>query len=322
MHTPKKGLPTGGPVSGKQDAERSAPSTPPLGGSSADAGLLLMAFIWGVNFPVIKAALSEIPPLAFNALRFPLAALTVLLILKLREGVSWPRRGDVPAVIGLGILGNLVYQGFFIFGIDLTLAGNTSLLLATTPVWTLVLSTLLKQERAGPLVWVGILSTLAGMVLVVMGGALSVGIRGGSLKGDLLVVGAAMTWAVYTVLSAHLVRRYGSIRVAAWTLWVGTVGLVLWGLPSLSRVPVAQLSGRAWSGVIYAGVLAIGLAYVLWNRGIKTIGSSRTAAYANLTPVVALLVAWLWLGEVPAPLQLVGAGIILAGVSLARLSRG
>jgi drug/metabolite transporter (DMT)-like permease len=308
------------PVSGKYDGGRLGPTTPPLGGGSADLGLLLMAFIWGVNFPVIKAALQEIPPLAFNALRFPLAALTVFLILRARGGVPWPGRGDLPAVIGLGILGNVVYQGFFIFGIDATLAGNASILLATAPVWTLILSTLFRQEEAGVLVWMGILATLAGMIMVVMGGALSVGIIEGTVRGDLLMVGAAMTWATYTVSSAHLVRKYGSTPVAAWTLWVGTLGLVTLGIPSLVRLPVRELSRMAWGGVIYAGVLAIGLAYILWNRGIRAIGSSRTAAYQNLTPVVALLVAWIWLREVPATPQVAGAGVVLAGVSLARLS--
>jgi len=279
-----------------------------------------MAFIWGVNFPVIKAALVEIPPLAFNALRFPLAAFTVFLILKVRGGVSWPERRDLPAVIGLGILGNVVYQGFFIFGVDATLAGNASILLATIPIWTLLLSTFFRHEQPGPLVWVGILATLGGMVMVVMGGNLSLGLGGGSVRGDLLMVGAAMTWATYTVSSRHLVRKYGSTPVAAWTLWVGTLGLILLGAPTLFTVPLAQVTATAWFGVAYAGVLAIGLAYVLWNRGIKTIGSSRTAAYQNLTPVVALLVAWIWLGEVPAALQLGGAGVVLAGVSVARLS--
>jgi len=299
---------------------RFAPSTPPLQGSSADLGLLLMAIIWGVNFPVIKAALAEIPPLAFNALRFPLAAITVFFILKARGRVTWPERRDLPAVIGLGILGNLVYQGFFIFGVDATLAGNASILLATIPIWTLVLSTRLRHESPGPLVWVGVLATLGGMVMVVLGGNLTVAVRDATLRGDILMVGAAMTWATYTVSSRHLVWKYGPTPVAAWTLWVGSMGLVLLGLPSVLGLPVGDVSLMAWSGVVYAGVLAIGLAYVLWNRGIRRIGSSRAAAYQNLTPVVALLISWIWLREVPSPLQVTGAVVVLAGVSLARLS--
>lgn len=304
----------------KDNGERFAPSTPPLGGS-ADLGLLLMALIWGVNFPVIKAALGEIPPMAFNALRFPLASLTVFIIVRTRGRLTWPERSDLPRVVLLGVLGNLLYQAFFIFGLNGTLAGNASILLATIPVWTLILSTLRRHETPGPLVWIGILFTLGGMVAVVVGGRLSLGLQRDTLVGDLLMVGAAMTWATYAVGSRNLVRKYGSLPLTAWTLWIGSVGLVLLGLPELFRAPLAAASPLAWGGVIYAGVMAVGLAYILWNRGVQRIGSSRTAAYQNLVPVVALLVAWIWLGERPTSLQITGAAVVLFGVSLARLGR-
>lgn len=280
-----------------------------------------MALIWGVNFPVIKAALAEIPPMAFNALRFPLASLTVFLIIRIRGELTWPERVDLPRVFLLGILGNVFYQGFFIFGLDGTLAGNASILLATIPVWTLSLSTLRRHETPGAMVWVGIMATLGGMALVVMGGNLTLGFQRGTLLGDLLMVAAAMTWATYAVGSRKLIRKYGSLPVTAWTLWIGSAGLVLLGLPDLLQAPPGAASAVTWGGVVYAGVLAVGLAYILWNRGVRRIGSSRTAAYQNLVPVVALLVAWIWLGEQPTGLQIGGAGVILAGVSLARMGR-
>ena len=308
-------------MSDKYNDPRFAPAAPPLHPASTDMGLLVMALIWGVNFPIIKATLAEIPPLAFNALRFPLAAITVLLVLGTAGGVSRPEKSDWPRLLGLGILGNVVYQGFFIFGMDATLAGNASILLATTPVWTLALSTLRGHERPGPTVWVGILATLSGMVLVVLGGESIVGVQGSALKGDLLMIGAALTWSTYSVGSRGLIKKYGSLRVTAWTLWVGCLGLVIIGLPSVLETPLEQTSGFAWFGVAYAGILAIGMAYILWYRGVQRIGNSRTAAYSNLTPVVALTVGWIWLGEVPRPLQVAGAGVVLAGLSLARLGR-
>jgi drug/metabolite transporter (DMT)-like permease len=292
---------------------------PPLEPASADLGLLLMALIWGINFPLIKASLHELPPLAFNALRFPLAALTVLVILKVRGGVSWPEKVDWPRLIALGILGNVVYQGFFIFGVDATHAGNASILLATTPVWTLALSTLRGHENPGLLVWLGILATLSGMSLVILGGEFAIGIQSSTLKGDLLMIGAAITWSAYSVGSRRMILKYGSLSVTAWTLWVGSLGLVILGAPSVLRAPLGQASHFAWFGVAYAGIMAIGLAYILWYRGVQRIGNSRTAAYSNLTPVVALAVAWVWLGEVPRPLQIAGAAVVLGGLSLARL---
>lgn len=280
-----------------------------------------MALIWGINFPLIKVALGEIPPMAFNALRFPLASLTVFLIVRIRGQFTWPEASDLSRIVVLGILGNLLYQGFFIFGLNGTLAGNASILLATIPVWTLILSTLRGHERPGVLVWVGITGTLGGMVLVVLGGNLTLSLHRGTLMGDLLMVLAAMTWAAYGVGCRNMVRKYGSLPVTAWTLWIGSVGLILLGLPDLMKTPLGQASAVAWTGVVYAGVMAVGLAYILWNRGVRKIGSSRTAAYQNLVPVIALLVAWIWLGETPSALQVGGAAIILGGVSLARMGR-
>jgi len=286
-----------------------------------DLGLLVMALIWGVNFPIIKACLDEIPPLAFNALRFPLASLAVFLAARTFQTVPKPKKKDWPRLVALGIVGNLVYQCLFIFGADITFAGNASILLATTPAWTLALSSAAGHEKPGPQVWFGVLATMAGMTLVVLGSDRVVGIQAPTLAGDLLIVAAAVTWSVYSVGSRGLVRKYGALPVTAWTLWVGSAGLFVVGLPSLTAAPLAEISPAAWVGVGYSGVLAIGLGYILWYRGVQKIGNSRTAAFSNLTPVVALVVAWLWLAEVPGFLQILGAAVVLAGLSLARMGR-
>jgi drug/metabolite transporter (DMT)-like permease len=102
---------------------------------------------------------------------------------------------------------------------------------------------------------------------------------------------------------------------------VGTPVLVILGWPELDGVDLAGLGLATWLSIVYAGVLAISLAYLLWNLGIRRLGNARTAVYSNLVPVVALAAAWLALGERPTPLQLAGAAVILAGLTLTR-SRG
>lgn len=290
-----------------------------IGADSADLGLLFMALIWGVNFPVIKVALSELEPLAFNALRFPVASVVVFGVLRLRGPIPRPAGDDWLRIVSLGLLGNLIYQGFFIFGVDLTLAGNASILLATVPVWTIALSTLRRHEHPSGSVWGGVLATLLGMVLVVFGGTPDVSIHGATFLGDLLVTGAAITWSIYTVGSRRMIQRYGSLNVTAWTLWIGTIGLVLWGAPSLLRTDILSVSTVGLGGVVYSGAFAIGAAYLLWYRGVQRIGNARTAAYSNLTPIVALALAWIWLEEVPSVLQLTGAAVVLGGLTLARM---
>lgn len=286
-----------------------------------DAELLLVTLIWGVNFSVVKTALASLHPLAFNALRFPLAALVLFLLLRARGPLTLPHREHVPRIVALGLLGNVAYQLCFIYGVDATFAGNASLLLSSTPAWTIVFATLRGQERPGGWAWAGVAATVVGMVVVVLGGQQKVELGGATLTGDLLSAGGAVVWAVYTVESRDMIRRYGALQLTAWTLWVGALVLVALGLPAVRATDLGSLPAGVWAYVGFAGVFAIGLCYLLWYRGVLQIGSTRTAVYSNVVPIVALVAAWLWLGEEPTGLQIVGAVVVIAGMTLARLGR-
>lgn len=280
--------------------------------------LLLMVLIWGINFPVAKAALTVLTPSAFNALRFPLASLVVLAALLGSGRLTRPDRIDLPRILLLGVLGNVIYQQFFIFGLALTRAGTASVLLAGTPIITALLSSLLGHERPAPRIWLGVVATFAGIVLVVAGGTAADGDSGHSVLGDLLMVSASLCWALYTVGARPLIQRYGSIQVTAWTLWIGTGGLILIGLPDVLATDLRALPSAAWLGIVYAGALSIGVAYLIWYSGVKYLGNTRTAVFSNLVPVVALVAAWAQLGEVPQAWQVAGAAVILGGVTLAQ----
>ncbi|MDH3270250.1 MAG: DMT family transporter [Gemmatimonadota bacterium] len=290
-------------------------------GIATDVGLVSVALIWGVNFAVMKVVLAEIDPLALNALRFPLAAVALAIVLRRFPGPTLPDPSDRIRVLSLGLVGNVAYQLCFIFGLDWTLAGNASLLLATTPTWTLVLSIAVGHERATIGAILGVVVTLSGVAMVVLGRGDALAVGGETLAGDALMLVAAVLWAFYTVAGRGPALRYGSLRMTSWTLWVGTPVLVLLGAPSVAAANLSEVSAGAWVGIVYAGLLSIGVAYVLWYRGVRRLGNSRTAVYSNLVPVTALLVAWLWLGEVPTPLQLSGAAVILAGLTLARVAQ-
>ena len=280
-----------------------------------------MAAIWGVNFSVLKVILRDLDPLALNALRFPLASLALWTLVRRLPGASRPEPADVVRVLVLGVLGNIAYQLCFIFGLNWTLAGNASLLLATTPIWTVVLSSAVGHERPGKWVLIGIIGTFAGMFLVIKGRGDALDFGNSSVRGDILMVMSAILWSIYTVGGRKLVREYGALRMTAWTLWAGTPFLVLLGVPALLGTDFGAVSTGAWLGVLYSGVMAIAIAYLLWYRGVQRLGNSRTAVYSNLVPVAALITAWVWLGEVPSGPQAAGAAVILAGLSVARLSQ-
>jgi drug/metabolite transporter (DMT)-like permease len=287
----------------------------------AHFALLFMVVIWAVNFSVAKIALEELSPLAFNAVRFPMAAALLYLVLRARGAVPLPTRAELPRVLALGLLGNLMYQMFFIFGLDRTRAGNASLLLASTPIITALLSAALGHERVRPRVWVGVVATFGGILLVVLGGRAELQTGRATIVGDLLMFGASITWAFYTVGSRALVERYGPLPITAWTLWIGSAGLVCAGILDALRTNWQSVDASTWAAVVYAGVLSIGVAYIIWYYGVDKLGNTRTAAYSNITPVIALGVAWLWLGEVPTTAQLAGTVVILTGVTVAQSGR-
>jgi len=188
-------------------------------------------------------------------------------------------------------------------------------------VWTVILSAVAGHEQPNRWVITGVVGTLIGMVLVVLGSGEQLSLGSDTLRGDLLMIVASILWSAYTVIGAAPVGRYGALRMTTWTLWVGTPVLVLMGIPSLVRTDLAAVSVGAWLGVVYAGLFALALAYVIWYVGVERLGNSRTAVYSNLVPVWALITAWIWLGERPTELQLLGAASILIGLTIARLGQ-
>ncbi|MGD2217313.1 MAG: EamA family transporter, partial [Gemmatimonadales bacterium] len=280
------------------------------------AGLI---FIWAANFSVVKYALRDMSPLAFNGLRFTLASIVLGVIVKVGGRSMAMDRRYWPALIGLGLLGNTVYQVLFIYGIDWTLAGNASLMLAATPIFTTLLSIAFRQERVGSMAWTGVVISVLGIGLVVWGGSQALDFAADTVRGDLTVLAAAAAWSVYTVGSNPLVRRYGALPVTSVTMWIGGLALLFVSVPSFLTQDWTAVRPVSWLALFFSGAFAIALAYFIWYYSIRQIGNTRTAVYANFIPVVALVIAWLMLAETPTWLQLLGAAGVVGGTILVRL---
>ncbi len=291
-------------------------AAPRHGPARADLAMLLVVLIWGGNIPVIKAALAEIPALGFAGLRFAIASLTFVVLLRAREGSIGAPAGTGRAMLGLGLMGNTAYQLLFMTGLDHTSVANTALILASTPVLVAVFGAASGIERLGGAAAAGVALAVAGVALVL--GQDGARVTSRTLAGDLPVLGAAACWAVYTLG----VRRYAPtmtpLRLTTLTMLTGTPGLLLAGLPDIVRTDWAAVSLAAWGGVAYSAFLALVVAYTLWNTSVADVGPSRTAVYNCLVPVVALALGWLTLGERPGPFQLAGAALIVGGVLVAR----
>ncbi len=291
-----------------------APAKPAAFGMT-DAGLVLMALIWGVNFSVVKFGTSLIEPLAYNGLRLVLAA--VLLSAIMVAGRSpLPSRATILALLGLGVLGNGVYQYFFIEGIALTRASDAALVVAASPAFIAIIGQLRGVERVTRRGVVGIALSIAGIGLVVF--ATSQGEGQASLAGDLLVLVGSLAWAIYTVLLKPYTESVSGVQLSAFTMIGGAVPMLVVAGPAIARTTWTAVPVAGWAAVLYSAVGALVIAYFFWYRGVRVIGPTRSAMYSNLQPIIAVLVAWMFLGESPTAWQGVGAGCIMAGLLLTR----
>ncbi len=283
-----------------------------------DFGLLVTILVWGVNYAVIKAALAELQPLVFNAIRFSLATLTLALLVRGRGPAPRISRPDLVRLAFLGVLGNTIYQMIFIVGIARTTAANASLIMASCPVMVAVLGTALGRDRLPAPAWAGVGLAVAGLALLLASGR-GGGLASGNLTGDLLILAAGVAWSAYTVLASAVMARVPALTATLVTFLSGTPVLVAVAVPSLLAQNWGAVGGRGWLGAAFSGVFALGISYVLWNAGLAALGGARTAVYQNFTPVVAAAFAWLTLGERWTPGQFAGAAAVLSGIALTRL---
>ncbi len=293
-------------------------SSPPL--HWADGLLLCVALFWGGNFAAVKFGLAEIPPLAFNALRYFIAALVMLaFVLLTKQFVRLERRHMLYLAI-VGILGNTGYPLFFIYGLDATSADNTAMILSTGPIWVALIGTFLKMEHLSKQGWAAVIFSVIGILLVILGSRNQTDLQfgGASIPGDLMIIGAVVCWAGYTLALRPLTSIYPPAVISALGTAMGMLPMFLFAFPSMMSFQWQAVSFAAWASLIVTGIFAVGLAYLFWGYGVAHLGSTRTSLYLNVVPPIALLVNWLWLGETLAPLQWVGAIIALSGVAVAR----
>jgi len=283
-----------------------------------DLALLGVIVIWAANFSIIKVALQALSPVTFNAIRFSLATVIVLLAARL-GGDGWRvERRDALRLLFLGLVGNTLFQLLFINGIARTTAGNTALMMGGVPVYVSLVGAALGLERLRWRAWLGCLLAFGGVALLVVGSGQAVEVSGESLVGALLVLGSTVSWALYTVLVRPLLQRYSPLKVTGLSMLAGTPGIVLAAAPQWSAQDWPAVPWQSWAGLAYSAALALSLSYVVWNVGVKAVGSTRTAIYSNLQPVMGLLIGWLWLDERVGWPQVVGAAVIIVGVFLTR----
>ena len=283
---------------------------------------MAVVLIWGLNFAIIKVPLEVAPPFVVNLLRF-VVSLVVLGALHVSQS---RKRGVSPLatfqigrwrVVGIGLLGIAIYQVGFILGVDRVTAGMGALLIASSPMWTVLTGHLMGIDRLRPAGWAGIGLGLLGVGLVTLGRPEAR--LGGDTSGVVLMLLAAFAWGLYTTLARPVLDRGASpVGLTFWGIVISFPILVALAAPDIADTPWDRLGVWEWAAIVFSGGLSTGLAYGIWNAAVKAVGPSKTAAFSNLVPFVGLGAGAVLLGEPIRALQVVGGALIVAGVVVAR----
>ena len=298
-------------------------STPAERRTAELAALAVMA-LWAGNFIVVKSAVTILPPVGFTFLRYVVATITVLVLLRWREGSIAMPRSDAWRICLLGVVGFGGYQILWSVGLLSISAGDSALLIATTPVWTAILAAVSGADTLSPTRLGGALLSFVGVAIVIGSG---VGFDlGTSLVGDVLTLAAALCWAIYTAFGSNILRRHSPLKTTAWAILAGTLFLVPLGTAQLVSSGVSGVYAVLASGavvaailaILYSGILAAGTANVVIFHAIKLVGPTRITALQSLVPAMAVVLAAIFLGEPIRPGQVLGGVVIVAGVAILR----
>lgn len=287
-----------------------------------DISLVGVALIWGINIPVMKNGLDQVDVYVFNAIRLMISVF-VLAVFAIRER----RRGVLPSpglkkrsVVIYAVIVSGLYQLVFLLGIARTASTNTALIISTIPIWTALLARIFLSEYLSKFAWLGLLTALGGTVVVaVQKGAISIGSE--HFVGNLCILAAALLWAMGTVYSRPLLKQISPMQLSAWSAAIG-LPLHLAVAAGCSTTGFSGFSSLTmWLILIYSGALSTGLALPMWSFGVRHAGAAHAAIIQNLVPLVAVIAAWVFRGEVLTIPQLIGGTLIIGGLVIMRSTR-
>jgi drug/metabolite transporter (DMT)-like permease len=282
----------------------------------AEVAGLTVVLGWGVNAPVVKAAIGDVPPILFTTSRFILGFLILLAILKWREGsVGLPRQLVLPMLV-LGLTGFGLYQDLWVGALEYTTASNSSIITSSSSVWTVLIAAAIGADALSRRKVGGAFISFAGVVLVV-GATHGLDLNGATLGDGVTFIGA-VCWACYVAFGAPVVARLSPLRMTTWAVGFGILAMLPPAILQLASLEPSKLGPQTLAEFLYCAVIGTVYGSVLVAAVVKEIGPTRMASILFLVPAVAVVSSAIMLGEHIVIGQLIGAAVIVGGILVSR----
>ena len=269
---------------------------------------------WASAFPAIRAGLAAFGPLELGAARFAIAAVPAAAFLLITRP-ALPRWSEAWRFFAGGLFFVALYTTLLNLGEQTVSSGPASFIINVNPIITAVLAMLFLGERFGGRAWIGTAVSFAGIGLIALGEGNAFRIDAGAL----LILGSAFCNSITSVVQKPLFARHKPLTVSAWNMVIGAV-LLAPALPSaLAQVPSASTEGLV--AAIYLGAVPSLIAYASWTIVLSRLPASRASNFMYCVPPVATVMGFVWLGEQPSVLSLIGGVLALGGVILVNLKK-
>ncbi|MGE5542398.1 MAG: DMT family transporter [Bacillota bacterium] len=274
------------------------------------AGITIVS--WASAFAGISAGLRAYSPAHLALVRYAVASVTLALY-AVATRMPLPRARDIPGFALTGIVGITFYNVALGYGQTAVPAATASLLIASAPAWLALVASVFLGERLRPRGWAGIALSLAGVAVISAGKGLGLQIEPQAL----IVLSAAVASSLYSLGQKAFLSRYSALQCATYAIWSGTVFLLPFAPGLLDSLKAASPAHTA--AVVYLGIVPGALGYVAWSNVLSRLPAATAGSFLHLVPPVAMLIAWIWLGEVPSIVSVAGGALVLAGVVMVNM---
>jgi drug/metabolite transporter (DMT)-like permease len=275
--------------------------------------LILMAFIFGANYAVMRWSMTTFDPAQFLLIRFALSAPILLIILKITEGTIGIARRDLALTALIGILSVICSEYTNILSIKYTTLANSSLLtVATWPILVSLLAPLFTKERLTLRIVVCGGISIIGVYLIIVGNGVGISFSHEHLRGDLFALCSSFFGALSSVLFMRLMSKYSALRALTWIIIFGTISLLPLTLGAWDDVNWGRLGSAAWGTIGYNVVIVTILASSIWNMCMRKIGVTKANYFRYFIPVASVIAGFIFFNEQITISQMAGGLIIMA----------